>query len=262
MNSRQQSILQMVVDKGQMSVAELAKITGVSEVTIRQDLNTLEKQSYLRRAHEKQSYLRRARAHGFAVSLESDDVETRMMTNYTLKRRLAEFAASLVSPGESVFIENGSSNALLARTLAEQKDVTIITVSSYIAHLLKETPCEVILLGGIYQKKSESMVGPLTRQFIHQVHFSKAFIGIDGWQADTGFTGRDMMRSDVVNAVLEKGSEAIVLTDSSKFGCVHPYPLGPLSRFHRVITDSKISASDQMQLEHAGLLVNVIGSSV
>ncbi|HEE9416148.1 TPA: DeoR/GlpR transcriptional regulator, partial [Salmonella enterica subsp. enterica serovar Typhimurium var. monophasic 4,[5],12:i:-] len=51
-------------------------------------------------------------------------------------------------------------------------------------------------------------------------------------------------------------------TDSSKFGCVHPYPLGPLSRFHRVITDSKISASDQMQLEHAGLLVNVIGSSV
>ena len=85
MNSRQQSILQMVIDKGQMSVADLAKITGVSEVTIRQDLNTLEKQSYLRRAH------------GFAVSLNSDDVETRMMTNFTLKRELAEFAASLGS---------------------------------------------------------------------------------------------------------------------------------------------------------------------
>jgi DeoR/GlpR family transcriptional regulator of sugar metabolism len=76
-----------------------------------------------------------------------------MMNNYALKRELAEFAASLVSNGETVFIENGSSNALLARTLADQKDVTIITVSSYIAHLLKETRCEVILLGGIYQKK-------------------------------------------------------------------------------------------------------------
>lgn len=248
MNSRQQSILQMVIDKGRMSVAELAKITGVSEVTIRQDLNTLEKQSYLRRTH------------GFAVSLDSEDVETRMMTNYTLKHQLAEFAASLVNPGESVFIENGSSNALLARTLAEQKDVTIITVSSYIAHLLKETDCEVILLGGIYQKKSESMVGPLTRQFIQQVHFSKAFIGIDGWQPETGFTGRDMMRSDVVNAVLEKGAEAIVLTDSSKFGTVHPYTLGPLSRFNRVITDSKISANDQQELELAGLTVNIIES--
>jgi DeoR/GlpR family transcriptional regulator of sugar metabolism len=48
------------------------------------------------------------------------------------------------------------------------------------------------------------MVGPLTRQYVQQVHFSKAFIGIDGWQPETGFTGRDMMRSDVVNAVLEK----------------------------------------------------------
>ena len=108
MNSRQQTILQMVIDQGQVSVTDRAKATGGSEVTIRQDLNTLEKLSYLRRAH------------GFAVSLDSDDVETRMMSNYTLKRELAEFAASLVQPGETIFIENGSSNALLARTLGEQ----------------------------------------------------------------------------------------------------------------------------------------------
>lgn len=121
MNSRQQIILQMVIDQGRVSVVDLAKATGVSEVTIRQDLNLLEKQSYLRRAH------------GYAVPLDSDDVETRMMNNFALKRELAEFAASLVNNGETVFIENGSSNALLARTLADQKDVTIITVSSYIA---------------------------------------------------------------------------------------------------------------------------------
>ncbi len=205
MNSRQQTILQMVIDQGQVSVTDLAKATGVSEVTIRQDLNTLEKLSYLR------------------------------------------------------FIENGSSNALLARTLGEQKkNVTIITVSSYIAHLLKDAPCEVILLGGVYQKKSESMVGPLTRQCIQQVHFSKAFIGIDGWQPETGFTGRDMMRTDVVNAVLEKECEAIVLTDSSKFGAVHSYSIGPVERFNRVITDSKIRASDLMHLEHSKLTVHVV----
>ena len=246
MNSRQQTILQMVIDKGQVSVAKLAKVTGVSEVTIRQDLNALEKMSFLRRAH------------GYAVSLDSDDVETRMMSNYTLKHKLAQYAATLVNPGESVFIENGSCNALLARALAEPKDVTIITVSSYIAHLLKETPCEIILLGGIYQKKSESMVGPLTRQFLQQVHFSKAFIGIDGWQAETGFTGRDMMRSDVVNAVLEKGAEAIVLTDSSKFGALHPYPLGPVHKFNRVITDAKISPDAQKYMGDSGLAVDIV----
>ena len=221
-------------------------MTGVSEVTIRQDLNLLEKQSYLRRAH------------GFAVPLDSDDVETRMLNNYPLKLELAQFAASLVQNGETVFIENGSSNALLARTLADHKDVTIITVSSYIAHLLKDTRCEVILLGGIYQKKSESMVGPLTRQFIEQVHFSKAFIGIDGWQPETGFTGRDMMRADVVNAVLAKNCEAIVLTDSSKFGAVHPYTLGPIAQFARVITDDGLSGDSQRQLEQAGLQVDIV----
>jgi DeoR/GlpR family transcriptional regulator of sugar metabolism len=249
MNSRQQLILQMVIDQGRVSVAELAKTTGVSEVTIRQDLNTLEKQSYLRRTH------------GFAVPLESDDVETRMMSNFTQKRELAAFAASLVAPGETVFIENGSSNALLARALADQKEITIITVSAYIAHLLKETACEVILLGGIYQKKSESMVGPLTRQYVQQVHFSKAFIGIDGWQPETGFTGRDMMRADVVNAVLEKNCEAIVLTDSSKFGAVHPYPLGPMGRFNRVITDEKLAAGHQEQLIQSGLTVDIVKKS-
>lgn len=236
----------MVIDQGRVSVTDLAKTTGVSEVTIRQDLNLLEKQSYLRRTH------------GFAVPLDSDDVETRMMNNYPVKRQLAEFAASLVNDGETIFIENGSSNALLARTLAEQKNVTLITVSSYIAHLLKETSCEVILLGGIYQKKSESMVGPLTRQYIQQVHFSKAFIGIDGWQPETGFTGRDMMRADVVNAVLEKGSEAIILTDSSKFGAVHPYTLGPASHFSRVITDDKLNASAHQALQQSGLIVDIV----
>ena len=246
MNSRQQTILQLVIDKGRMSVSELAKMTGVSEVTIRQDLNLLEKQSYLRRTH------------GFAVPLDSEDVETRMMNNFALKRELADFAASLVRPGETVFIVYGSSNALLARALATQPDITIITVSSYIAHLLKETPGEVILLGGIYQKKSESMVGPLTRQYIQQVHFSKAFIGIDGWQPETGFTGRDMMRADIVNAVLEKGSEAIVLTDSSKFGAIHPYPLGPMNQFNRVITDDNLSTEKQLQLEQSGLTVNIV----
>ncbi|MDU6682274.1 MAG: DNA-binding transcriptional regulator YciT [Enterobacteriaceae bacterium] len=249
MNSRQQLILQTVIDKGRMSVSDLSKMTGVSEVTIRQDLNTLEKQSYLRRTH------------GFAVPLDSDDVETRMMNNYTVKRELADYAASLVSDGETVFIENGSCNALLARCLGEQSGITIITVSSYIAHLLKDALCDVILLGGIYQKKSESVVGPLTRQYVQQVHFSKAFIGIDGWLPDTGFTGRDMMRSDVVNAVLEKGSEAIVLTDSSKFGAVHPYTLGVGSRFNRVITDAGIPADAQRQLLESGLIVDIVNTA-
>lgn len=249
MNQRQQSILQQVNDLRRVSVAELSRLNGVSEVTIRQDLNLLEKRNYLKRTH------------GFAVALESDDVDARMMINFTLKQRLAIHAASLVNDGETIFIEGGSSNALLARYLAERKRVTLITVSNYIAHLLKETECEVILLGGMYQKSSESVVGPLTRLCVQQVYFSKAFIGIDGFRTETGFTSRDMMRADVVNAVLAKGAENIVLTDSSKFGQVQPNPLQPTQAISRVITDFRLPPAQREQLDAINIRVDSVNET-
>ncbi|QCT21570.1 DeoR/GlpR transcriptional regulator [Jejubacter calystegiae] len=246
MNARQQQILQMVVERGRMNVSDLSRITGVSEVTIRQDLNLLEKQNYLRRAH------------GYAMPLESDDVETRMMNNFPVKQRLAEYAASLVKDGETIFIENGSSNALLARALGHNRRLTLITASSHIAWLLRESECEVILVGGSYQKKSETMVGPLARAFIRQINFTKAFIGIDGWQPDTGFTGKDMLRSDLVSAVLDKESETIVLSDSSKFSVTWPWPLDAQHKFRRVITDNALDRRTVQQLEESGLKVDLV----
>jgi DeoR/GlpR family transcriptional regulator of sugar metabolism len=246
MNSRQQTILQLVNDRRRISVSELARATDVSEVTIRQDLNLLEKRSYLKRVH------------GSAVALESDDVDARMMSNFILKQKLARYAASLVNDGETIFIESGSTNALLARYLAERKHITLITVSHYISHLLKETDCEVIVLGGMYQKKSETVVGPLTRMCIQQVHFSKAFIGVDGYHAETGFTGRDMMRADVVNAVLAKGVENIVLSDSSKFGQIQPNPLDPMSQIGRVITDARLELDYQHLLKRQGIQLDLV----
>lgn len=116
----------------------------------------------------------------------------------------------------------------------------------------------MIVLGGLYQKKSETVVGPLTRQCIQQVHFSKAFIGIDGYHAETGFTGRDMMRADVVNAVLAKGVENIVLTDSSKFGQIQPNPLAQQGEVHRVITDSRLALEYQHQLKRQGIRLDMV----
>ncbi|MGL4861204.1 MAG: DNA-binding transcriptional regulator YciT [Enterobacteriaceae bacterium] len=246
MNSRHQRILQLVNRQGKVSVSELANTTGVSEVTIRQDLTQLEKMRYLKRVH------------GSAVAVESDDVDTRLMFNFTLKQQLAQYAASLVEDGETLFIEGGSANALLARYLAEHRLVTLITSSAYIAHLLKETACEVILLGGIYQKKSETLVGPLTKLALQHLHFNKAFIGIDGFTPQTGFTGKDMMRVEIVNSVLAKGSECLIISDSSKFGQIHPHPIGPLSSVHRLITDDYLPKAQRQWIEENGVRVDII----
>lgn len=148
---------------------ELSEALGVTVVTIRRDLNELEDGNYLKREH------------GYAIVVDEDDIESRMLSNFSSKQALAEFAAGLVEKNECIFIEGGSTNALLARLLTKRDDITIITMSTYISNLLKDSPCNVILLGGMLQKHSEAMVGPITRASLQLVHFSKAFIGIDGY---------------------------------------------------------------------------------
>ncbi|WP_127959319.1 DNA-binding transcriptional regulator YciT [Serratia microhaemolytica] len=246
MNARQQRILQLVNDHFRITVSQLADTFTVSEVTIRHDLTLLEQRGYLKRVH------------GAAIALESDDVDARMMSNFTLKQQLAHYAATQIAGGETIFIESGSTNALLARQLTARSDITVITVSHYIANLLKQAACEVIVLGGIYQKKSETVVGPLTRVCIQQVYFNKAFIGIDGYHLETGFTGRDMMRADIVNALLAKGSENIILTDSSKFGQIQANPLQPISQIQRVITDARLAPDYQHALRNLGIQLDLV----
>lgn len=246
MHSRHEQIIQLVNERGSISVSELSQLTGVSEVTVRQDLNALERDNFLRRVH------------GSAVAPDSDDVNARMQTRYRIKQALAGFAASQIEDGEAIFIEGGSTNALLARALAPRRSLTIITVSHFIAHLLRESQCEVIILGGQYQKSSESVVGPLTRYCIQQLNFHRAFIGVDGWHPDTGFTGRNMLRCDVVNAVMARGTHTVALTDSSKFGVLHPYPVSIEHRFSQVITDDGLSPEVYALLNRQHPQVNLV----
>ncbi|MBU2711003.1 DeoR/GlpR family DNA-binding transcription regulator [Zooshikella harenae] len=232
MNARHLEIIHLVNEHKRLTVSELAVHTGVSEVTIRSDLSYLEQQEHL------------TRVHGGAISIQTDDVNERLTIHFDVKQRLVAHAADLVLPGETVLIEGGSANALLAQALAQRGDVSIITPSAYIAHSLKNDHVDVILLGGVYQSQSESLVGPLTKLCIEHINFSTAFIGVDGFHQDSGFTSRDMMRADVVHTILKKKQRNIILTDASKFGKICPTTLGTIDDFAAVITNQGITESD------------------
>ncbi|WP_064604796.1 DeoR/GlpR family DNA-binding transcription regulator [Photobacterium sp. J15] len=248
MNPRHSEILELVNEQKRVLVAELATHTGVSEVTIRQDLSLLEKQGYLKRVH------------GGATALQSDDMNNRMNIRFDVKQQLAKRAAELVQPGETVMIEGGSANALLARELADRGDVTIITPSAYIAHMIRDCKSDVILLGGIYQHQGESLVGPLTRLCIEHTHFSTAFLGIDGFHRDTGFTSRDMMRADVANTILNKNMRNIVLTDSSKFGQIYSTSIGRLNQFSVLVTNNDVDPADLEWIRNHDIQLELVES--
>ena len=243
MNSRQNEILQIVNKRKRVQVTDLSDLVGVSGVTIRQDLNFLEQQGYLKRVH------------GAAMALQSDDVNARLEVRFDIKQQLANKAADLVAPNETVLIEGGSANALLARTLADRGDVTIITPSAYIAHLIRNSSANIILLGGVYQHQGESLVGPLTKLCIQNIHFSTAFLGIDGYHQDTGFTSRDMMRAEIAETIISKNRRNIVLTDSSKFGQIYPSSIGKTSEISILLTDDSAPMEDIDALKSQGVEV-------
>ncbi len=243
MNARQNQIVQLVNERKRIQVTELVELIGVSGVTIRQDLSLLEQEGYLKRVH------------GAATTLQSDDIDNRLEVHFNIKQSLANKAADLVARNETVLIEGGSANALLARTLAERGDVTIVTPSAYIAHLIRNTSANIILLGGVYQHQGESLVGPLTKLCIENIHFSTAFLGVDGFHQDTGFTSRDMMRADIASTILAKQRRNIILTDSSKFGQIYPSTIGRFDQISILLTDDNASQNDLSFLKQQGIEV-------
>ena len=225
MNARRTAILEILTRNGQASVQELAETTGVSVVTVRQDLSMLENGGFLRRTH------------GGATLLEVENISHRMSIRYEEKLRLAKKAAGLVRDNETVLLESGSANALLARELAS-RNVQIVAANLFIAKQIRPGDlARVVVMGGMYQPESESVVGAMARQNIESTFFTTAFLGMDGFTLETGFTNRDMMRAEIASLIAERCKNTYILADSSKFGATAMAHICGLDELAGVITD-------------------------
>ncbi len=246
MTHRQGQILNLLPSGEKVLVNELAEKLNVSQATIRQDLTWLENNNFLRRIH------------GGAILDESDDISHRMSINFKQKQSVAKLAATHVNEGEIIFIESGSINALFARELTTIPNITIITTNSFIAREIgSEALGTVVLLGGIYQHESECVVGTLAKTCLDTLNFTKAFIGIDGFTPETGFTGRDMMRAEINSYVIKKSPRTFILTDYSKFGRIALSRYCGMEDIHYLITDKEPPESYRAALEKQGVKVEV-----
>mgnify|MGYP001054704957 FL=1 len=207
MTERQSKLIKLVNLYQKIEVSRLAELLDVSQVTIRKDLDHLEEEGLL------------AREHGYALIKNANDINPRLTINYDTKLKIATKAAEMVSNGETVMLESGSTCALLAEQLAKlKKDITIITNSAYIAIRIRELPIrKVILLGGEYQKEYQGMVGPLIRKCAKEFYVDKFFVGTDGFIPESGFTCDDLMRVETMRYMADSANRTIILADSSKF---------------------------------------------
>ncbi|MDR0601915.1 MAG: DeoR/GlpR family DNA-binding transcription regulator [Treponema sp.] len=253
MMERRGRILEILEQDERIAVGILADQLAVSRVTILKDLSELEERGLLRRER------------GLVMLDSTDDVGRRMARHYGVKRRIAREAALSVADGETVMIESGSCCALLAGELAgletgseaRRKNCTIITNSAFIAGLLRQAPfCRVVLLGGDYQKEAQVMVGPLARECVRHFFTDKLFIGADGFTPETGFTGKDHLRSEMARDMSKQARHTIVLTESEKFFQQGVVFLLGAKDVSDVYTDSLIPAEAEAFLLSKGTAVH------
>lgn len=194
------------------------------------------------------------RVHGGAVLKDADDLENRLGVNYEKKLRVAKKVASFVNEGETILIESGSINVLLARELLKIKKITIITTNVYIARQFrKNEQANIIILGGIYQHDSETLVGKITKICIDQINIDKAFIGIDGYTTEAGFTLRDLFRAEISSYIIQKAKDVFIVSDSSKFGKTELTNICYPTDIQHIATNNDLSIQFQEELKNAGI---------
>ena len=245
---RHSAILDFLDAKGNISVSEMVAYFGVSEMTIRRDLDALEKKGLLRRVH------------GGAVSARGRSYEppffVRNSDRQIEKKRIGQFAASMVKDGDSIALDVGTTTLEVARHLIGKQNITIITPSLHIAGILAEqSGIRLILTGGILRRGELSMVGSLAERVFHDFYVDKLFLGIGGIDFDAGLTEFNLEDASVKKAMLKSAKEVILVADSVKFGQVAFAAVGPLKVVKRIVTDSSLSPDVKSRLEAQGIEV-------
>lgn len=248
MKDRTTQILSLLAEERKIEVTALAGVLGVSQVTVRKDLDALESRGIIKREH------------GYAVLSGLDDIRSRLAYHYEEKWKIALRAAELVQNGSTIIIENGSCCALLADALTESKrDLTIITNSAFIADYIRgKSNFQIVLLGGSYQQEAQVMVGPIVSQCAENFWVDLMFIGVDGYGDRAGFTNKDQMRAQAVRDMARQAEQVIVLTESEKFVKRGTVPLNLRDQIKIVITDSQISAETVADLTKQGIEIYTV----
>lgn len=247
---RRQKIKDILETKKRILVNEVSQEFAVSSVTVRKDLQILEKRGILTRVHGGAIF-----NHSTVRDLALTEKEHLHLTE---KKRIAFMAESMVSPGDTLILDSGSTTTQLARLLKFKKDLTIITNAINIASELAASELTVVLTGGILREKSFSLVGPLAEEALKTIAADILFLGVDGVDFDYGLTTPNILEARVNKMMIRAASRVIVLADSSKFGQRSVGVIDSLDQIDQVITDDKISPDIVRHLSELGIETVVV----
>jgi len=234
---RQTLILERIREDGGVRVADISRNLGVSDMTVRRDLEALHNLGLIEKVHGGATALPGGALFepGFAAKSVLQQPE---------KEAIAEAAVALVEPGTAIGISAGTTTFALARRLVDVPGLTVVTNSVPVADALHRggrTDQTIILTGGV-RTPSNALVGPFAVSTLRSIHVDLVFMGVHGMDPHSGFTTPNVLEADTNHALVESGRRLIVVADHTKWGVIGISSIGRLGDADVVVTDSGLPA--------------------
>ncbi|HYN67385.1 MAG TPA: DeoR/GlpR family DNA-binding transcription regulator [Ornithinibacter sp.] len=242
-SQRRAAILTMVEESGAVRVSDLVEQLGVSDMTVRRDIERLDGEGLLERVH----------GGALAVVPRATDepgfsAKSLLMT--AAKHAIAVAAARLVEPGATIGISAGTTTYEFARAIRNVPHLTVVTNSVPVAQLLHESGGgHVVVLTGGVRTPSDALVGPVAVTALHGLHVDRLFLGAHGIDRNAGLTTPNLVEAETNQALVRASRSVCVLADHTKFGIVGLSTFMPLQDVDTLITDAGMPKRARAVLE-------------
>ncbi|GAA3589597.1 DeoR/GlpR family DNA-binding transcription regulator [Streptomyces chartreusis] len=254
---RRALILDEVRRRGGVRVNELTRKLGVSDMTVRRDLDALARQGVLEKVH------------GGAVpvveaSTHEPGFEAKSGLELTAKEDIARAAAELVAPGSAIALSGGTTTFALAHQLVDVPDLTVVTNSVRVADVFhaaqrttgpRQGAATVVLTGGV-RTPSDSLVGPVADQAIAALHFDVLFLGVHGISVEAGLSTPNLAEAETNRRLVQSARRVVVVADHTKWGVVGLSSFAALEQVDTLVTDAGLESGARSEVsEHLRRLV-------
>ena len=252
LQERLDQIVSLLQREGRVSVADLSDHFGVSAVTIRNDLASLQQQGLL------------VRTHGGAVTrpdlnMEPPAFSLRKELNLAEKARIGRAAAALVRDGDSIALDASTTAWQIARHLKDRRELTVVTNGLFVALEFVDSPgVTVVMPGGSLRAASASLVGELGACILERYHVQRGFFSAGGFTLEEGLTDTNQYEVELKQRMVERSKVVIAVVDSSKWGQVTFASLASVAQLDRIFSDDAAPAEMVADLRQRGIEVTLV----
>ncbi|MFF3491926.1 DeoR/GlpR family DNA-binding transcription regulator [Streptomyces sp. NPDC002795] len=254
---RRALIIDEVRRRGGVRVNELTRKLGVSDMTVRRDLDALARQGVVEKVH------------GGAVpvveaSTHEPGFEAKSGLELTAKEDIARAAAPLAAPGTAIALSGGTTTFALAQQLLDVPDLTVVTNSVRVADVFhasqrgaasRQGAATVVLTGGV-RTPSDSLVGPVADQAIAALHFDVLFLGVHGISPEAGLSTPNLAEAETNRRLVQSARRVVVVADHTKWGTVGLSSFAALDQVDTLVTDGGLPVEARAEVaEHMRLVV-------